>query len=122
MKSNQTSLDIEPSRSERVRVALVEDQRDLLDSWSNLIDSFPEFSCVNKCASGEEALRVLPGAKPQIILMDIFMVRMSGIECTARLKVLLPKCRIIILTAANDDELVFMALIRRGETRPSARR
>ncbi len=42
--------------------------------------------------------------------MDIFLPRMSGIECTARLKALLPQIRIVILTAMNDEELVFMAL------------
>src|ERR1035437_4432586 len=42
--------------------------------------------------------------------MDIFLPRMSGIECTARLKALLPKTQIVILTAIDDDELVFMAL------------
>jgi len=42
--------------------------------------------------------------------MDIFLPRLSGIECTARLKVLQPELRIVILTAMNDEELVFMAL------------
>jgi len=55
-------------------------------------------------------LRLIPPAKPDVILMDIFLPRMSGIECTARLKVLLPQIQIIILTAADDDELVFLAL------------
>lgn len=93
-----------------VRVALVEDQREMRESWSHLIGSFPEFSCVCTCASGEEAVRMVPPARPDIILMDIFMVRMSGIECTARLKAVLPNCRIVMLTASNDDELVFLAL------------
>jgi DNA-binding NarL/FixJ family response regulator len=43
-------------------------------------------------------------------LMDIFLPRMSGIECTARLKALLPKTPIVILTASDDDEMVFLAL------------
>lgn len=92
------------------RVALVEDQHDLRESWAHLIDSFPEFACVCTCASGEEALRLVPPARPDIILMDIFLPRMSGIECTARLKATLPHSRIVILTASDDDELVFLAL------------
>jgi DNA-binding NarL/FixJ family response regulator len=92
------------------RVALVEDQHDLRESWAHLIDSFPEFVCVCTCASGEEALRLVPPARPDIILMDIFLPRMSGIECTARLKATLPHSRIVILTASDDDELVFLAL------------
>ena len=92
------------------RVALVEDQHDLRESWAHLIGSFPEFVCVCTCASAEEALRLVPPAGPDIILMDIFLPRMSGIECTARLKATLPDSRIVILTASDDDELVFLAL------------
>jgi DNA-binding NarL/FixJ family response regulator len=53
---------------------------------------------------------VIPSIAPEVVLMDIFLPRMSGIECTARLKLLLPKTQILILTAVDDDELVFMAL------------
>ena len=99
-----------PANKPPIRVALVEDQRDLRESWSHLIDSFPEFSCVCACGSGEEAVKLVPAARPDIILMDIFLVRMSGIECTARLKATLPGVRIVMLTASIDDELVFLAL------------
>ena len=61
-------------------------------------------------SSGEEALHVIPAIAPDVVLMDIFLPRMSGIECTTRLKSLLPKTQILILTAVEDDELVFMAL------------
>lgn len=93
-----------------VRVALVEDKPVVRDNWSRLINSFPGFSCVRVCASAEEALRMIPAANPHIVLMDIFLPRMSGIECTAQLKELMPKMQILILTAVEDDELVFMAL------------
>lgn len=93
-----------------VRVALIEDQPKVRQSWARLINTFADFSCVCVCASGEEALRAVPSAQPDIILMDIFLPRMSGIECTARLKESLPETQIIILTAMDDQELVFMAL------------
>jgi DNA-binding NarL/FixJ family response regulator len=99
-----------PSPEFPLRVAIVEDKREVMKSWCRLIDSFPDIKCVCSCPSGEEALRLIPPAKPDVILMDIFLPRMSGIECTARLKVLLPQIQIIILTAADDDELVFLAL------------
>jgi len=99
-----------PSPEFPLRVAIVEDKRDVMKSWCRLIDSFPDIKCVCSCSSGEDALRLIPPAKPDVILMDIFLPRMSGIECTARLKVLLPQIQIIILTAADDDELVFLAL------------
>jgi DNA-binding NarL/FixJ family response regulator len=91
-------------------VALVEDQPEIRDSWARLIASFPDFACVCMCSSGEEALRLIPALQPDVVLMDIFLPRMSGIECTARLKGLLPQMRILILTAADDEEMVFPAL------------
>ncbi len=93
-----------------LRVALVEDQREIRENWKRLIDSFPEFKCVCTCASAEEALRVIPSLEVEVVLMDIFLPRMSGIECTARLKALAPKPQVLILTVVDDDELVFMAL------------
>jgi DNA-binding NarL/FixJ family response regulator len=93
-----------------VKVVLVEDQPEVRESWAILINSLPGFSCVHACVSGEDALRVIPAMKPDLVLMDIFLPRMSGIECTARLKLALPKMQILILTAVEDDELVFMAL------------
>ena len=93
-----------------LRVALVEDQRDTRESWRQLISSFPEFTCVCACATGEEALQTIPGVKPDVILMDIFLPRMSGIECTSRIKTVLPKTPIVMLTASDEDEMVFLAL------------
>jgi len=92
-----------------LRVALVEDQRDTRESWRRLISSFPDFACVCACATAE-ALQTLPGTKPDVILMDIFLPRMSGIECTSRLKAVLPKTPIVMLTASDEDEMVFLAL------------
>lgn len=93
-----------------LKVALVEDKRDVRESWARLIESFDDFRCSCRCASGEEALRMIPAARPDVVLMDIFLPRMSGIECTARLKLALPQTPIVILTASDDDELVFLAL------------
>ncbi|MGH8022480.1 MAG: response regulator [Limisphaerales bacterium] len=97
-------------RAARAGVVLVEDKPDVRDSWTKLINSLSGFFCVAACSSGEEALRKVPSLAPDIVLMDIFLPRMSGIECTARLKSLVPKTQIIILTGVEDDELVFMAL------------
>lgn len=99
-----------PSVPSPVKVVLVEDKPGVRNNWVKLINSLPGFSCVHSCVSGEDALRIIPEIKPGIVLMDIFLPRMSGIECTARLKLLLPKLQILMLTAVEDDELVFMAL------------
>lgn len=93
-----------------LRVALVEDQKDTRESWERLISSFPDFTCVQSCVSGEEALVVIPEEKPDVVLMDVFLPKMSGIECTARLKVILPGMPIVMLTNSDEDEILFQAL------------
>ena len=109
-KLSEKKLNVAAVRESLVRVAMVEDEREIRESWVKLLGTFPDFTCVCTCASGEEAIKQLPGVRPQIVLMDIFLPRMSGIECTARLKDLLPDTQILILTSVADDELVFMAL------------
>lgn len=101
---------IAPSRQQPIKVALVEDQTKARESWTRLINSFPDFTCVCSCVSAEEALGTIPRKQPDVVLMDIFLPRMSGIECTARLKVLLPEVQIVMLTAMDNQELLFMAL------------
>jgi DNA-binding NarL/FixJ family response regulator len=110
MKTARDSGLVQSGSKHRLKVALVEDQPKVRESWVTLINSFPDFICVCACATGEEALRTIPPEKPDVILMDIFLPRMSGIECTVRLKALLPETQIVILTAMDDQELVFLAL------------
>ncbi len=106
MKLNPSSV----ASARVIKVVLVEDKPGVRDSWTRLINSLPGFNCIGSCTSGEEALRTIPSMGPDVVLMDIFLPRMSGIECTSRLKLQLPKIQILMLTAVEDDELVFMAL------------
>lgn len=93
-----------------LRVALVEDQKDTRESWERLISSFPDFTCVRSCVSAEEALAVIPEVKPDVVLMDVFLPKMTGIECTAQLKAMLPDMPIVMLTNSDEDEILFQAL------------
>jgi DNA-binding NarL/FixJ family response regulator len=93
-----------------VRIALIEDLGDVRESWCRLINGLRGFQCVCGCGSGEEALRLLPGIQPNVVLMDIQLPGMDGIECTARLKGLLPDAQILILTVSADSQTVFRAL------------
>ena len=93
-----------------IRVALVEDQPKARENWTRLINSFPDFECVCSCITAEEALATIPAKHPDVVLMDIFLPRMSGIECLARLKAKIPEVQIVILTAMDNQELLFTAL------------
>jgi DNA-binding NarL/FixJ family response regulator len=93
-----------------ITVGIVDDKIGLRRSFERLFNSVPGFRCILACASGEEALEVVVKKVPDVLLMDIEMQGMSGIECTARLKQLLPKLRIIMVTVCDDDIKVFQAL------------
>lgn len=92
------------------RVALVEDHREIREQWVDIVNASQGFTCVRACPSAEAALEELPAAEPEVILMDIFLPKMSGIECTARIKERLPESRILVITSSDDEELVFHAL------------
>lgn len=91
-------------------VAIVEDHADLRESWAALLEGAPGFRCVGTCASAEEALKLVPALAPDVVLMDINLPGMSGIECTGRLKEKQPNLQVLILTVYEDHDRIFQAL------------
>ena len=83
----------------------MEDQQDTRESWRRLISSFPDFVCVCTCASAEEALRIIPEAKPDVILMDLAMPGIDGWETIRRLHTLgLASVPVAIVSANAFDK------------------
>ena len=93
-----------------IRIAIVEDNKTVRESLTRFVQTAPDFLCVGACATAEDALQVLPGYQPEVVLMDIQLPKMSGIECTARLKQLLPSAHIIMVTVYEDTERISAAL------------
>ena len=93
-----------------IAVAIVEDNPEIRRNLSRYIDEAPGFRCACACASGDEALRLLPQSPPDVVLMDIQMPGMSGIACTASLKKLLPSVPVMMLTVYEDNDAIFNAL------------
>jgi DNA-binding NarL/FixJ family response regulator len=94
----------------RTGVSIVEDDapaRGIMGDW---IQRAPGFRCVGKHASAEAALAALPAEKPAVVLMDINLPGLSGIECVRRLKPLLPDTQFVMLTVYEDPEHIFNAL------------
>jgi DNA-binding NarL/FixJ family response regulator len=98
-----------------IRVAIVEDDRKLRLELADMMAGETRLDCVSTCASGEEALRTLPPLRPDVIIMDINLKGMSGIECTRELKPRLPDTHILMLTMFDDTDKIFAAL-RAGAT------
>jgi DNA-binding NarL/FixJ family response regulator len=93
-----------------IRVGIVEDNAGVRRTLQALLDDTPGFKCVCACGSGEEALKVVPRDPPDVMLMDLHLPNLSGIETTAHLKQTLPKLSIIMITVYSDVESVFKAL------------
>jgi DNA-binding NarL/FixJ family response regulator len=92
------------------RIAIVEDNKVIRESLMEFVQTDSECECVCVCATTEEALREIPKHQPDIVLMDIQLPDISGIECTARLKQLMPSVQIIMVTVYEDTERIFKAL------------
>ena len=93
-----------------IKVAIVEDSPDIRAQWKRLIEATDGLCCVCVCDRAETALRQLPLAQPDVVLMDIGLPAMSGVECTARLHQALPKTRILMVTVYHDANRIFKAL------------
>jgi DNA-binding NarL/FixJ family response regulator len=91
-------------------VVLVEDDRGLREQLAQILNSAPDIRCVGAFASAEEALEQIPARCPDVVLMDIKLPGMSGIECVARLKRLMPGLQIVMVTVYEDSERIFRAL------------
>lgn len=98
------------SWSAQIRVAIVENDVQLCANLVRLIDGASELNCVATCHSAEEALVGLPARQPDVVLMDIGLPGMSGIECIAKLKELLPACQIMMVTIFEDHDRIFQSL------------
>ena len=92
------------------RIAIVEDNTTVRASLAELVESIPGCECVGAFASGEEGLRLIPKLTPDLVMMDIHLPNLSGIECTAKLKQSLPDLRVLILTVYEDGDKIFDAL------------
>jgi DNA-binding NarL/FixJ family response regulator len=92
------------------RIAIVEDNKVIRESLMEFVQADSECQCVYSCATAKEAFKEMPQHRPDIVLMDIQLPDISGIECTARLKQLLPSVQIIIVTVYEDTERIFKAL------------
>jgi DNA-binding NarL/FixJ family response regulator len=92
------------------KIAIVEDNKTIRESLTEFVQTDPENRCVGTCATAEEALKLIPKQAPDIVLMDVQLPNMSGIECCAQLKQLLPSVQIIMVTVYEDTERIFKAL------------
>ena len=93
-----------------ITVSIVEDDRGTRESLKELLNRAPGLHCIGAHSNGEEALRLLRAENPNVVLMDINLPGMSGIECVAHLKESSPKTQVLMLTTYEDGDLIFESL------------
>jgi DNA-binding NarL/FixJ family response regulator len=93
-----------------ITVAIVEDDTLIREHLSRLIDGAAGFRSAGLYADAEQALHAVPRDPPDLVLMDLNLPGVSGIECVRRLKKLLPGLQILVLTVYEDSDKVFAAL------------
>lgn len=98
------------TQTDVIKTAVVEDMRDIRDGLTTLINFTEGFRCTGSYPSMEEALARLPGNIPDVLLSDIGLPGMSGIEGIRILKERYPQMQILMLTVYDDDDRIFDAL------------
>jgi DNA-binding NarL/FixJ family response regulator len=93
-----------------ISVSIVDDEKELRQSITTFVNGSPGFHCLSTYSSAEAALKGLPADKPDVVLMDINLGGMNGIECVERLKAQVPTMQILMLTVYEDTDQIFRAL------------
>jgi DNA-binding NarL/FixJ family response regulator len=93
-----------------ITFSVVEDQPELRQSLVEWLGSVPGMRCVGAYGTGEEALRRIPKENPDVVLMDINLPGMGGIQCVSRLKHVMPDTDVLMLTAYDDGQSIFDSL------------
>jgi len=98
------------SSSDVITVMIVDDHEMVRRGACSYLEAQPDISVVAQAGSGEEALKLAQEFIPDVVLMDLVMPGMDGVETTRRVKIISPRTQIIILTSFHQDEFIFPAL------------
>ncbi len=96
--------------TETISVLLVDDHAMVRSGVKTFLQTQPDISVVGEAGSGEDAVKVAAQLIPDVILMDLIMPNMDGVETTRRVKQVSPRSQIVVLTSYHEDEHIFPAL------------
>lgn len=88
----------------KIKVSIVEDDAGTRDNLLKVLQFAPQLTCLDAYPNAEEAVRGIPARVPNVVLMDIRLPGMSGIECVGKLKEVLPKLDILMLTTYEESD------------------
>lgn len=110
----------------KIKIAIVEDENDILHGLERLLNRSQEFCCAGCFSSAEMALKGIEKSTPDVVLMDVNLPGMNGVECVRQLKLRFPELQILMLTVYDNPEQIFEALTAGAtgyllkQTRPEA--
>jgi DNA-binding NarL/FixJ family response regulator len=93
-----------------VKVIVVDDQTVVREGLELILGLLPDVSVVGSAANGSEALELVASERPDVVLMDLRMPRMDGVEATRRIRTAHPDTQVLVLTTYSDDESILAAL------------
>ena len=93
-----------------ITVSIVEDNEQLRGTLARMIGRAEGFQCLGQHPSAEAAIEAIPNERPNVVLMDINLPGMNGVECVRKLKQLVPTIQVVMLTAYEDTENIFNSL------------
>lgn len=96
--------------AKHISVCLVEDDSRTRESLAELLRRAPSLRFIGSYATGEEALAHIPAARPDVVLVDINLPGMNGIQCVIKLKLQRPEINVLMLTTHDDSDLIFESL------------
>jgi DNA-binding NarL/FixJ family response regulator len=108
---NMTTMKSQSGSADPIRVAIIEDDEEIRRTIGETIASHREFRLVGSYLDAETAMKSLPEAKPGVVLMDINLPGMDGVQCVRRLKVAMPEVQFIMLTVYQDSTLLIQSLM-----------
>lgn len=97
-------------QTEKISVLLVDDHNMVRMGLKAYIDTLPDIEVIGEAGNGVEALRLVGDLAPDVVLMDLLMPEMDGVEATRQLKKISPSTQVIVLTSYHEDEHIFPAI------------
>jgi NarL family two-component system response regulator LiaR len=95
---------------EKIRILLAEDHVVVRQGTRELLERESDFAIVGEAGDGEEAVRLATELGPDVVIMDVSMPKLSGVEATRQIKALLPSVAVLVLTGYDYDEYIFSLL------------